>query len=244
MKNTIFSGLIFLSLSALLISGCSDDGKVIEANNSGANSTGNAVSTGIFSGKTNAGAERKTYNVTAVEVLQASKYSYLKVEGEGAGLTESDAYWIATLKGDFVVGENYKYTGRLLKSNFDSKELSRSFDKIYLVSFIEKEIGGSPLNSTSEGVVSISEIVNSPFDFAGKTVRVHGLISKVNESIMDRNWIHIKDGSADDYDFVVTSEVSVPTGHSVTFEGVISTNKDFGAGYIYELLMEDAVPIQ
>ena len=61
---------------------------------------------------------------------------------------------------------------------------------------------------------------------------------------MDRNWIHLKDGTADDYDFVLTSKVSVPVGHSVTFEGLITTDKDFGAGYIYELIMEDAAPIQ
>ena len=67
---------------------------------------------------------------------------------------------------------------------------------------------------------------------------------KVNDAIMDRNWIHLVDGSADDYDFVITSNVSVPVGHAVVFEGLISTNRDFGAGYKYELLMEDAVTLK
>ena len=30
----------------------------------------------------------------------------------------------------------------------------------------------------------------------------------------------------------------------MAFEGLISTNRDFGAGYKYELLMEDAVTIK
>ena len=89
-----------------------------------------------------------------------------------------------------------------------------------------------------------TKIVSNQRGFAGQKVRVHGQVVKVNEAIMDRNWIHLVDGSADDYDFVITSNVSVPVGHAVVFEGLISTNRDFGAGYKYELLMEDAVTIK
>ena len=54
----------------------------------------------------------------------------------------------------------------------------------------------------------------------------------------------MEDGSADDYDFVITSNVSVAVGQKVVFEGLISTDRDFGAGYTYALLMEDAVTIK
>jgi hypothetical protein len=118
------------------------------------------------------------------------------------------------------------------------------FDKIYLVSFIEKANGLTPITSTIEGVVTIADIISDPMAFAGNKVKVHGQVVKVNDAIMDRNWIHLVDGSADDYDFVITSHVSVPVGHTVALEGLISTNRDFGAGYKYELLMEDAVTIK
>ena len=228
-----------LVISALLLCGCGDDEKVIQAKGR------DASNTGIFTGsKTNVSSESESYKVKVLEVLQSSRYSYLKVEGEGDGLSKGAPYWIATLKNDFIEGEEYIYTGRLLKNEFESKEFSRVFDKIYLVSFIEKASGISPIQSTVDGVVTIAEIVSNQKGFVGQQVRVHGQVVKVNDAIMDRNWIHLVDGSADDYDFVITSKVSVSVGHKVAFEGLISIDRDFGAGYKYGLLMEDAVTIK
>lgn len=233
-----------LAISILILYGCGDDGKVIEAKGS------NSSTTGIFTGYISAESSKseslksESYKVIALEVLQTPKYSYLKVEGEGDSLSVGEPYWIATLKNDFIEGEEYVYTGRLLKKDFESKEFSRIFDKIYLVSFIEKANGLTAIKSTIDGVVTIADIVSNPMDFTGRKVKVQGQIVKVNDAIMDRNWIHLVDGSADDYDFVITSNVSVPVGHAVVFEGLISTNRDFGAGYKYELLMEDAVTLK
>ncbi len=233
-----------LAISILILYGCGDDGKVIEAKES------NSSTTGIFTGYKSAESSKseslksESYKVIALEVLQTPKYSYLKVEGEGDGLSVGEPYWIATLKNDFIEGEEYVYTGRLLKKDFESKEFSRIFDQIYLVSFIEKANGLTAIKSKIDGVVTIADIVSNPMDFTGRKVKVQGQIVKVNDAIMDRNWIHLVDGSADDYDFVITSNVSVPVGHAVVFEGLISTNRDFGAGYKYELLMEDAVTLK
>jgi hypothetical protein len=239
MTKSIIIGFKLLAISALVLCGCSDDGKLIEAKG------GASSKTGIFSGnKPSESSKSESYKVKALEVLQTPKYSYLRVEGEGDGLSEGEPYWIATLKNDFIQGEEYIYTGRLLKKEFESKEFGRVFDKIYLVSFIEKANSISPIISTIEDIVSIADIVSNSIIFAGKKVKVHGRVVKVNDAIMDRNWIHLVDGSADDYDFVITSNVSVPVGHTVAFEGLISINRDFGAGYKYELLMEDAVTIK
>ncbi|MBT5148110.1 MAG: hypothetical protein HOM41_06070 [Flavobacteriales bacterium] len=243
MSKSILSGVKFLVIS-ILIFGCSDDGQVIEAKGRDFSTTG--IFTGNKSAESSDSAFLKSdsYKVKALEVLQTPKYSYLKVEGEGDGLSVGEPYWIATLKNDFIVGEEYIYTGRLLKKDFESKEFNRIFDKIYLVSFIDNANGLTSIKSTIEGVVTIADIVSDPMGFTGKKVKVHGQVVKVNDAIMDRNWIHLVDGSADDYDFVITSDVSVPVGHTVAFEGFISTNRDFGAGYRYELLMEDAVTIK
>ena len=168
----------------------------------------------------------------------------MKVEGEGDGLSVGEPYWIATLKNDFIAGEEYVYTGRLFMEDFESKEFGRVFDQIYLVSFIEKANKTAPVTATVEGVLSLADIVSNAARFTGKKVKVQGEVVKVNDAIMDRNWIHLADGSADDYDFVITSEENVSVGQAVAFEGLISTNRDFGAGYKYELLMEDAVTIK
>jgi hypothetical protein len=242
MRNSTLIYFKLLTISVLFLCGCSGDGKVIEAIGS------DSSRTGIFKDKKSPESSKsESYQVKAIEVLQTSKYSYLWVEGEGDGLSVGEPYWIATLKNDFIAGEEYVYTGRLFKEDFESKEFGRVFDQIYLVSFIEKTNPTNPttpINATVEGVVSIAEIVSNAGIYAGTKVKVQGKVVKVNDAIMDRNWIHLVDGSADDYDFVITSNVSVPVGLTVAFEGLISTNRDFGAGYKYELLMEDAVTIK
>jgi hypothetical protein len=54
--------------------------------------------------------------------------------------------------------------------------------------------------------------------------------------------VHIQDGTKDgnDYDLVVTTHDSIPVGSIRLFEGVISVNVDFGSGYMYDVIMEDA----
>lgn len=185
--------------------------------------------------------------VTVEEVLNTQKYSYLNVKEAG------DSYWLATLKADFKKGMELSYRGGLLKTNFKSIEYDRVFEKLYLVSEIRSSgkaittaepvpSAGNSLSSKPnlEGVTKLSDIVANPEKFKNKKVKIYGEVTKVNQMIMDRNWLHIKDGSADNYDFVLTSQSSVPVGHSVLFEGVISIDKDFGAGYSYPILLENA----
>ena len=59
---------------------------------------------------------------------------------------------------------------------------------------------------------------------------------------MGKNWAHIQDGSKFEnyYDLTVTTMDNLNPGEVVVFEGVISLDKDFGAGYTYEVIMEDA----
>jgi hypothetical protein len=76
----------------------------------------------------------------------------------------------------------------------------------------------------------------------GKTVKVRGKVMKYNPGIMGTNWIHIQDGTAfqDDFDLLVTSDTQVQLGQVITAEGKIVTNKDFGSGYAYKVLIEEA----
>jgi hypothetical protein len=59
---------------------------------------------------------------------------------------------------------------------------------------------------------------------------------------MDRNWVHLQDGTSDSgsFDLTVTTEEEVNVGDVLTFEGKIKLDKDFGAGYSYEVIMEQA----
>jgi hypothetical protein len=59
---------------------------------------------------------------------------------------------------------------------------------------------------------------------------------------MDRNWIHIQDGSGEQgqYDLVITTTDAVQIGQIVIAEGTVAVNKDFGSGYVYSVLLENA----
>jgi hypothetical protein len=68
-------------------------------------------------------------------------------------------------------------------------------------------------------------------------------VVKVNKQVMGKNWIHIQDGTDfnNDFDLTITTQDLAEIGDEVTFKGKISVNKDFGSGYSYEVIMEDAV---
>ena len=184
------------------------------------------------------------------EVLPTDKYVFLRVAEKG------EEFWIATGKQEVKVGGTYFYRNGLLKQNFESKTYNRIFDKIYLVSNIVSADHGanpnaqittnSPDSKTGSGVIQkpgsikLAEIIADPGKYENQIVQVSGKCVKINPNIMGRNWIHLKDGSQDDYDFVITSNVPVPEGQVVTMTGVVRLNKDFGAGYTYEIIVENA----
>lgn len=95
------------------------------------------------------------------------------------------------------------------------------------------------LQSSAERV-SIKDIVENPTVYEGKSVIVSGKCTKVNMAIMGRNWIHLVDGTKDDFDFVVTSNAEVTKGETVSMRGVVTIDKDFGHGYRYAVIMEEA----
>ena len=194
------------------------------------------------------------HNTVIQEVIQAASYTYLRVK------ENNTEYWIATVKDDAVVGDKYSYGDALEMTNFKSKELDRTFDRIYFVSAGVDDEGAGQAQSAapttmgkphveqktdavieqSAGGISIAELYKNRDKYANKKVRVKGKVVKVNPEVMDRNWIHLQDGTSDsgNFDLTVTSLELASIDDIVEFEGTIILNKDFGAGYVYELIME------
>ncbi len=79
---------------------------------------------------------------------------------------------------------------------------------------------------------------------AGKTISVKGKVVKVNNGIMGRNFVHVQDGTGDAKDssnnLVATSKQTAAVGDQVTISGTVVLNRDFGSGYSYPLLVEEA----
>ncbi|MFO0092812.1 MAG: nucleotide-binding protein, partial [Gemmatimonadaceae bacterium] len=91
---------------------------------------------------------------------------------------------------------------------------------------------------------TIGELWARKAQLVGKSVSVRGVVVKVNAGVMGRNWLHLQDGSGSastgTHDLAVTSRAEAAIGDTVTVTGIVRTNRDVGAGYVYALLVEEA----
>jgi len=246
------SVLLLVALTAL---GCTNSNELIPVD-----SEKNGLKTGIFGGNNaeSSSASQGTngeihshHTITVIEHIPGQRYSYMKVA------ENDDEYWIATMKGDFKENESYHYHEGIEKTDYSSTELSRTFDRIVLVSELlspdahdgqssssmkpnEVKIDKNEKINLPKSSTPIKDIIAQPARFKNKQIEITGRVTKVNPGIMDRNWIHVYDGTNGTFDFVCTSNQDIPVGHLITLKGTIVLNKDFGAGYSYEILMENA----
>lgn len=102
--------------------------------------------------------------------------------------------------------------------------------------------------AAGENAYTISEIFEQTEALNGKTVRIQGKVVKFSPMIMGRNWIHLQDGTGDpiknSHDLVVTTSEQMKVDDIITIEGVLATNKDFGAGYKYGAIVEEAKTVK
>jgi hypothetical protein len=91
---------------------------------------------------------------------------------------------------------------------------------------------------------TIGELYKEKAELAGKQVTLHGTVVKVNNQIMNRNFLHLQDGSGDaaegTNDITVTSNDTAAKGDTVTVTGTVAVDLDFGSGYSYPMLVEKA----
>ena len=244
-----------------LFTGCDSKPKVITEDATAQRLPGEgSAPTATGEGMTSAPAS-DVHQVVAQDILQAERYTYLDVrEGERS-------YWIATAKTEAEKGKTYLYRGGLLKTNFKSQEFDRDFDTIYLVSHIidaaehpggnitAPQGAGVPAGQVSANVaatnvkdaVKLSDLFANKQKYDGKIITVAGKSVKVNNGIMGKNWVHIQDGSqanGKNLDLTITTGLQIAAGSQVALQGKIVLNKDFGSGYRYDILMEDATGVK
>ena len=90
---------------------------------------------------------------------------------------------------------------------------------------------------------TVAEVFAQRVALKEKGVTVRGKVVKFNEGIMGRNWLHIRDGSGaagKDNDLTVTTAEKAAIGDVVIVKGTVRIDKDFGAGYSYPVIVEDA----
>ena len=96
----------------------------------------------------------------------------------------------------------------------------------------------------AEGGKTVAEVFAEKDALAGKPVTFRGKVVKTNPDIMGKNWLHVRDGSGAEgtNDLTITTAPgTMPNvGDTVLVTGNVSLNKDFGMGYAYDVLVEDA----
>jgi hypothetical protein len=199
-----------------------------------------------------------------LETFDAGGYTYLKLaKGERE-------VWAAISESTVEVGSEVTIGGAMLMENFESPSLGRTFPEIYFGSLVagggapttdptaadEASDEGSDAGAEASGEagevtpseadngLTIGELYAARSDWAGEKVSVRGRVVKYNSGIMGRNWIHLEDGSGDEADgtndLTVTTAAEASVGEVVLIEGTLVLDKDFGAGYSYAVLIEEA----
>lgn len=195
---------------------------------------------------------------TVVTTMDAGSYTYVEIESNGA------KSWAAGPATAVKVGDKVTLGPGSPMSNFHSKSLDKTFDSILFTGSIAVEgaenaagahgTGGAPAAAAdatapakgdivkAEGGYTVEEIFAKKDELSGKTVNVRGKVVKASGFIMNANWYHIQDGTGAEgtNDLVVTSQDSVEAGATVLVKGALSTDKDFGSGYKFALIMEEA----
>lgn len=190
---------------------------------------------------------------TVVETMDAAGYTYAKLDSGTAQI------WVAGPETKLAVGTKIGATTGTLMAGFRSTTLNRTFDEIYFIASFPIA-GAAPPNPHASGAVAtpttkpapmttsekieaapggqtVAQVIAGAATLAGKAVVVRGKVVKVNNQILGHNWLHIQDGSGD---LTVTSDATAALGDVVVVRGTVATNKDFGAGYKYAVLVENA----
>ena len=98
--------------------------------------------------------------------------------------------------------------------------------------------------AAGENAFTVEEIFAKRNELNGQKVTVQGKVVKVSLMIMGKNWLHLQDGTGDaaskTHDLVITTMAEAEKDATVVIEGTLVADKDFGSGYRYDVIIEDA----
>ncbi|MBV9493474.1 MAG: DNA-binding protein [Acidobacteria bacterium] len=232
------------------ISTSADSGATFDAAHSGA--TFDAAHSGAPMDAVHNGALTKASNEpisgTVVETLDSGGFTYIRFS------TAKGDRWAAVGQAELPVGAKITIAPSTIADRFASQPLKRTFDNLIfgaLTSVESSEEMPAPMTSRpaaakvtkaeGEHARTIAEVwANQATIKDGEPIVVRGTVTRVLRGIMDRNWIHLRDGSGKEDEITVTSKDSPSVGSVVTATGKLYRNKDFGSGYKYAVLVEEA----
>jgi hypothetical protein len=194
------------------------------------------------------------------ENINTAGYTYVLVD-TGKGKVWTVAPEVAVKKGDTVT-----VSGLMPMPNYKSKTLNRTFDFVYFAGSITHK-GAQSINPAAvaphgmnagaavpmakmdfTGIKkplqgkTVAEIFAEKDNLVGKKVTIAAKVVKVSYGIMGKNWMHVQDGTgaAGTNDLTVTTDADGKPGQMVLISGLLSKDKDIGAGYKYSVIIENA----
>lgn len=193
------------------------------------------------------------------ETMNAGGYTYVLVD------SGSKKSWAAAPEFKVAVGDSVTLPPNAMPmENYESKSLKRTFDVVYFVdSVMVNGVGMAPaqpnvapveghpqvavqpaqkISGVAKADKTVAEVFAQKESLAGKAVKVRGKVIKFSPEIMGKNWIHLQDGSGSEgsNDLTVTTIGMAKQGDTVVVSGVVVADKDFGYGYKYPVMIEDA----
>ena len=193
---------------------------------------------------------------TVLETMDSGGYTYVLLE------TDREQRWLAGPQTAIQVGDELRVSQGMPMQQFTSNTLNRTFEVLYFVDALGNlttpamPAGHPSFSGTDEAPAMDTKVAElepgqniawlhaNKDTVAGQQVSLRGKVVKYNSNIMDRNFIHIQDGSGDaadgSNDLTVTSKTETAVGQTIVVSGTIILDKEFGAGYSFPVMMEDA----
>ena len=194
-----------------------------------------------------------------LEVVDAGAYTYLRLKTAGGEA------WAAVAKTAVKKGAQVTIQKPMVMTQFESKSLKRTFDRIVFGSLAgagattpsaDSMSAHAGISKTGDGPVekvaratgpdarTVAEVAAQKAQLKNKAVVVRGKVVKFSGDIMGRNWVHLRDGTGSPADgtndLLVTTKQVAAVGDIVSARGLVRTDADFGSGYAYKVLVEDA----
>ena len=188
-----------------------------------------------------------------IDIIEASGYTYVQVD------TGSNKLWAAGPSTPFSKGDMVAFDTSMPMNNFHSKSLDRDFNLLYFVDAFKTDKGNAQPRmpephsklaeqpqtaaianiSKANGGQTIADILANKDALADKAVKVRGKVVKFTGGVLGKNWLHIKDSSTST-DLTVTTDGVANNGDVVLVEGKLGRKRDFGYGYLYDVIVEEA----
>jgi len=195
-----------------------------------------------------------------VETMDSGGYTYALID------TGTEQIWAATTQVAVALGDPVTIVNPMVMPSFHSSTLDRTFDRVLFTDsfsggaaeadphggMMSSFHGGQPPTGAvdlegisvepAEGGVTVEEVFRRRDELVGKEIVLRGKVVKYNAQILDVNWLHLRDGTGEEgtNDLTITTTSPAAVGDVVTIRGKLVADKDFGAGYEYDLIVENA----